>query len=151
MHAPRFGATRTRMPYTVMQAGKATGKAKTTILRAIQTGKVSANRDPVTQAWIIDPAELHRVYPTASIAPPERVRTGEMANDASARRELELVREEREREREEAQRTIEDLRRRLDRETEERREAQARLTALLSGGTGAPVRSGRGWWPWRRG
>ena len=139
------------MPYTVMQAGKATGKAKTTILRAIQTGKVSANRDPVTQAWIIDPAESTEVYPIASSTPREQVRTDEMVNDASVRRELELVREERERERRRLERTIEDLRRRLDRETEERREAQARLTALLSGDTGASVRIGRGWWPWRRG
>lgn len=50
------------MAYTLGQAAKATGKSKTTVLRAIQKGKISAGRDAHGQ-WSIEPAELHRVYP----------------------------------------------------------------------------------------
>ena len=49
------------MPYTLGQAAKATGKQKSTILLAIKSGRLSANRDDLNQ-WQIDPAELHRVY-----------------------------------------------------------------------------------------
>jgi hypothetical protein len=48
--------------YTLGQAARATGKAKPTIARAIQTGRISASRAD-DGSWAIDPAELHRVYP----------------------------------------------------------------------------------------
>lgn len=48
--------------YTLGTAAKACGLNKSTVLRAIKAGKVSAVRDPHGQ-WAIDPAELHRVYP----------------------------------------------------------------------------------------
>src|SRR4051795_4206854 len=50
------------MAYSLKQAADATGRTKPTILRAIQTGKISA-RKGVMGEWEIDPAELHRVYP----------------------------------------------------------------------------------------
>ena len=50
------------MGYTLGIAAKATGKSRTTILRAIEKGKISAKKDEHNQ-WNIDPAELHRVYP----------------------------------------------------------------------------------------
>ena len=50
------------MAYTLGKAARATGKSKTTVLRAIQKGKISAGRDAHGQ-WSIEPAELHRVYP----------------------------------------------------------------------------------------
>jgi hypothetical protein len=47
---------------------------------------------------------------------------------------------------------IGDLRRRLDQSEEERRQVQARLTALLTDQRPAPQPAARrGWWPWRRG
>jgi hypothetical protein len=46
------------------QAARATGKAKPTIARAIQTGRISASRSD-DGSWAIEPAELHRVYPSA--------------------------------------------------------------------------------------
>ena len=53
------------MPYTLKQAAESVGKSKAAILRAIQSGKISAKRGNHGQ-WLIDPAELHRVYaPTA--------------------------------------------------------------------------------------
>ena len=50
------------MAYTLGQAARATGKAKPTIAKAIQVGRISASRT-ADGAWAIDPAELHRVYP----------------------------------------------------------------------------------------
>ena len=53
------------MGYTLGLAAKATGKSKTTILRAVQKSKISAGKD-VHGNWSIDPAELHRVYPAVT-------------------------------------------------------------------------------------
>ena len=52
------------MSYTLGEAARSTGKSKTTILRAIRSGKVSAEKD-VNGAWRIEPAEVHRIYPEA--------------------------------------------------------------------------------------
>lgn len=131
-------ARRNDMPYTLKQAAEATGKSKPTILRAIQSNKVSATRDEVTNGWLIEPAELHRVYPTVT----EKVlRNTQMTHDVmpneltALRRELEIrderleaLQQERQRERQDTQNTIDDLRKRLDREGEERR----KLTAILT-------------------
>lgn len=136
------------MAYTLGEAAKATGKTKPTILRAIQTHKISAIKHEVTGAWQIEPAELHRVYqPVSADAsngvsnPHENGETlrGVMADETLLRRELALreeqlgaLREERERERGQLQAQIDDLSRRLDTEAEERRRTQAQLTALLT-------------------
>jgi hypothetical protein len=48
--------------HTVASAAAAVGRNKTTILRAINTEKISATQDE-TGEWRIDPAELHRIYP----------------------------------------------------------------------------------------
>ncbi len=119
------------MLLSVKQAAKAVGRSKPTILRAIQAHRISASKDGLTGAWMIDPAELHRVYPPASA---QQVRTEPMTQDvstdeaASLRRELALLTVERDREREQLQARIDDLSRRLDAEGEERR----RLTAILT-------------------
>lgn len=119
------------MSYTLGEAAKATGKDRATISRAIKNGKVSAAKNAHGQ-WEIDPAELHRVYPSAATAPQARA-TGDAptrngpATDAQQvqieglRAELEQVRSERD-----------DLRRRLDEETTERREVYRQLTAVLT-------------------
>ena len=52
------------MSYSLQQAADAAGVNKSTVLRAIQAGKVSATRSEHGQ-WVIEPAELHRVYPPA--------------------------------------------------------------------------------------
>jgi hypothetical protein len=49
------------MVYSLKQAGEATGRSKPSILRAIQTGKISARKSEMGE-WEIEPAELHRVY-----------------------------------------------------------------------------------------
>jgi excisionase family DNA binding protein len=49
------------MNYTLSQAAKVTGKSKSSISRAIDTGRISASRNG--NLFEIDAAELHRVFP----------------------------------------------------------------------------------------
>ena len=46
--------------YSLGAAAAATGLNKTTILRAIKSGKISGTKDVLGQWWV-EPAELHRV------------------------------------------------------------------------------------------
>src|SRR4051812_24462220 len=52
----------TAMSYSLREAATAIGMQKPGLLKAIQSGKVSAEKDANGQ-WRIEPAELHRVYP----------------------------------------------------------------------------------------
>jgi hypothetical protein len=133
------------MPYSLKHAATATGKSKPTILRAIQSGKISAEKD-VQGEWQIEPAELHRVYPPVSerTVPDETAWNDTQQGDspfetALLRAEVEQMRErfscleiDRERERREASDTITDLRNRLDQSEQERRDVNRQLTALLT-------------------
>jgi hypothetical protein len=136
---------RTAMSYSLKQAATATGKSKPTILRSIQSGKISAEKDALGE-WQVEPAELHRVYPPVSV---RNVSDKTIWNDtqrenspietALLRAEVEQMRErfshleiDRERERREASDAIADLRNRLDQSEQERREKDRQLTALLT-------------------
>jgi type II secretory pathway component HofQ len=118
------------MSYTLGEAAKASGKSKATIHRNIQSGKISATKDEATGSWMIEPAELHRVYPAVSLEQHQNreLRQSETATETLLKAQLEQEREERRRERVQLEGTIDDLRRRLDAEGEERR----KLTALLT-------------------
>jgi hypothetical protein len=113
-------------PLTLGQAAKASGRSKAGILKTIQTGRLSATRDDKGQ-WQIDPAELFRVYPATVQS--EREGTPVNAEQTTVFQEkigfLERIITGLEDERD-------DLRRRLDQSEDERRETQARLTALLT-------------------
>ncbi|MEE9319113.1 MAG: hypothetical protein V3U76_01590 [Granulosicoccus sp.] len=50
------------MKHTLGTAARATGVSKSTIYRAVKSGKLSAKRNDDGE-YAIDPAELHRVYP----------------------------------------------------------------------------------------
>lgn len=124
------------MAYSLKQAADAVGKTRPTILRAIQSRKISAQKD-VNGQWQIEPAELHRVY--ARIAVHER----ETEQDNNAlEREVALLRE-----------LVADLREDRDRWrtqaeklllTDQR--AQAIIT-LPSETPAAPAPAKRRWWP----
>jgi hypothetical protein len=125
-------------PFTLNQAAKACHKSKSAILEAIRAGRLSAGRDDKNQ-WQIDPAELFRVYPTrTSTEPlyqvdhyqPEPTPTPSDNHPTTAMMldKIASIEVERERERKQLQNTIDDLRRRLDQESEERR----KLTMLLT-------------------
>jgi hypothetical protein len=125
-----FGAPRNaggRMTqYTLAEAAKAAGKSKSTVLRSIRAGRISAVRDELTGGWLVEPAELHRLY-----AKPRDVVHGAAkdtprnGHDAAETAELRARLDD-------AHETIRDLRARLDAEAEERRKVQAQLTALLT-------------------
>ena len=145
---------RNTMKYSLADAAKATGKNKTTIQRAIKSGKISAVKG-VSGAYEIDPAELHRVFPPATSQhdaqqaasndaqrSPVALETSELERIAELKRELAVAQSRSislEEQRQQMSETIEDLRGRLDRSEE-------RVTALLV----APPQKRRGWWPWGR-
>lgn len=54
---------------TVSQAAALIGKSRSTLLRAIKSGRVSASRDADGSLWL-DPSELVRVYSVASYDAP---------------------------------------------------------------------------------
>jgi|TARA_R100000687_G_scaffold77515_1_gene70122 hypothetical protein len=111
------------MGYTLGEAAKATGKAKTTIQRAVKSGKISASKS-ASGAYDIEPSELHRVFPVT-------VAQHDIRNDAQPhekRREIEaetlrvkveMLEQQLRREED----TTEDLRKRLDR-------AESRIVSL---------------------
>jgi hypothetical protein len=50
------------MSYSLSNAAAACGVYKSTVLRSIKSGRLTATKDALGQ-WRIEPAELHRVYP----------------------------------------------------------------------------------------
>jgi hypothetical protein len=79
------------MSYTLTTAARAVGLNRTTILRAIKSGKISGAKDEHGE-WHIEPCELHRVYPpvahtdaTPQCAPSEDVELHIRATLAEAR------------------------------------------------------------------
>lgn len=124
------------MRYTLGTAAKATGKAKSTILRAIKSGIISAQKSH-DGSYEIEPSELHRVFEQNSAQQPSSNNTQPPEEQgATLRFRLEIFEAERQRERDQMQATIDDLRARLDR-------SEDRITALLA----APSKRAR-WWPW---
>ncbi len=124
------------MKYTSGKAAEATGKSKTTIHRAISSGKLSTMRNEQGE-YEIDPSELMRVYDIVTPEPQkrndmERSVTPVMLDEAPVLRaeieglkqQLALLKDERD-----------DLRRRLDEDSAERR----RLTLLLTDPTNKPA------------
>lgn len=53
--------------YNLATAAAAAGINKSTVLRHIKAGKISATRDEAG-GWQIDPAEFHRIFPPLKIA-----------------------------------------------------------------------------------
>lgn len=127
---------RNPMQYTLGTAAKATGKAKSTILRAIKSGVISAHKAD-DGSYEIDPSELHRVFPS-TVAKPDSSHDTQPNKEhcEPLRLRLQTLEAERQRERDQMQATIDDLRARLDR-------SEDRVSGLLA----APKRAR--WWPWR--
>jgi hypothetical protein len=69
------------MAFTLGTASQATGCAKSTILRAIKAGRISATRDDLGQ-WQIDPSELFRVFPALAL-PGATAQTSPIERDAT--------------------------------------------------------------------
>lgn len=115
--------------YTLGQAAKEAGCSKATISRAIKNGKLSANRLE-DKTYQINPSELqrwidsngHRNSKMKQIATPFETQETPIGNSA-LQAELEATKQIAS----DRQKTIDDLRDRLDREAEERRQITTRL------------------------
>jgi excisionase family DNA binding protein len=55
------------MALSLAEAAQATGLNRSTVLRAIKSGKISGTRDH-NGAWVVEPAELFRIFPPAEAA-----------------------------------------------------------------------------------
>lgn len=111
------------MAYTLGEAAKATGKSKTSIRRALDSGRVSGTKNDLGE-WEIEPVELHRVFPLAEH------RNGDAEAEAArpVTAVLQAKLEAAEARIADKDAVIDDLRRRLDLEAEERRKLTAMLT-----------------------
>src|SRR5689334_9599294 len=124
---------------TIREAVRRTGRSRATINRAIRSGLLSAHREATGTAWMIDPAELHRIWPEPAQEPAQEL---DHDQDAIRLRDALIATHEQ---------TIADLRHRLDQADAERRAAQERITALLTDQRPAPpAPARRSRWPWRR-
>lgn len=142
------------MKLSASQAAKETGKSIPTITRAIKSGRLSAvPADPHDKGkgWEIDPAELFRVFPPLTPASNDtHDKLGiETPNSASAlEAEIKMLHERLA----DKDDVIDDLRKRLDAESEERR----KLTMILTDQRPVPApaavaeRPRRVWWPFSR-
>lgn len=137
---------RNAMFLSLGEAAQAVGKNKSTIFRAIKSGKISASKGE-DGSYAIDPAELFRVYSAQRPAQTQHATQSEahathkdfpeisVENSVDYWRNMHVALEREkalhelsaERERRQLQATIDDLRARLDASETERRAAQARL------------------------
>jgi hypothetical protein len=115
------------MKYTLNKAAKLSGRAKSTISKAIKDGRLSAHKNS-NGGYEIDGSELHRVFPfpadDQTPVPPSNTK-GEPTNTPSDADLLSLKVTMLEAALETAHETVSDLRKRLDK-------ADDRLTALTS-------------------
>lgn len=130
---------------TLGEAAKAANVSKPTLSKAVKEGRLSAEKQP-DGSYRIQPSELFRAYPPethknrfANTNIVERdTDNGNplIANEVTSLREqLFILTQERERERNQLNAQIDDLRRRLDDEAESRRiegEERRKLTAILT-------------------
>jgi hypothetical protein len=136
---PKWNEAEHPVKYTLGKAARATGKSKTTLHRAITSGKLSAIRNTDGE-YEIDPAELMRVF---EIVTPEPQKRHDMERSVTVdetpvlraeieglKQQLALLKDERD-----------DLRRRLDEDSAERR----RLTLLLTELPAMPTRKPSLW------
>lgn len=142
---------------TLSQAAKASGKSKSTLSRAIKTGRLSATRLDDGN-FSIDPAELFRAYPATLNNPYhehsiERDATPVPAELQSRINMLELLLEK-EREAVEREREISTREREISADLKEDRDRwRQQATSLLADqrpAEPAPLVKRRRWWPFNR-
>lgn len=124
------------MRFTLSQAAKEAGVSKGTLSKALQSGRMSGERRE-DGSFQIEPAELFRVFPRKPQEPRPRTdgkptettqaTPGERAETAAEMAELRATVRLLERERETILVTVDDLRRALQEERDERRALQRQL------------------------
>lgn len=111
------------------------GVSKGTVSKAIKSGRLSYS-EKTDNGYLIDTAELFRVFPPKK---PETIDHSRLEmtssnlrnldNSTGLQREIQLLHEQLQ----DRDSVVADLRHRLDKSEEERREAQARVIGLLTG------------------
>ena len=94
---------------TLGQAAKETGVSKPTISKAISKGRLSGTKNEKGE-YEIDPSELFRVFPLASKPTVSDLQSETPIYTNYLQRELDVLQEERTRERQQLETTISDLR-----------------------------------------
>ena len=131
------------MELTLAEAAKTAKRSKQALAAAIKSGKLSATKD-ANGVWLVDTAELFRVYPTASQAPNKpdqesgRCLVGLVGDESAELRDMR-------RRMEAAEARAEELRRDRD----DWKEVAQRLTRALPAGSEPKPR--RSFWSWLRG
>ena len=121
---------------SLSQAAKLTGKSKSTINRAIKTGKLSAARHE-DGSYSIDPAELSRAF---DMEPLEGAKRCDAEPDGT--RLLERI---------EALESMLNREREISADLKEDRDRwRQQATALLSDQRSTTAATGARWWPWRK-
>lgn len=119
------------MKLSLSQAAKETGTSKPTLSRWVAKGRVSAERQQ-DGSYLIDASELDRIKSfmrNGNGSGNPQMKQSETPQESNVlQREMDVLRERIA----DKDGVINDLRRRLDEETEERRMTQAKLTALLT-------------------
>lgn len=136
---------------TLSQAAKALGKSKSTLNRAIKTGRLTATRNE-DGTFSIDPSELYRAFPEPAqnahqTLATERQRTP-VPDELHSR--ISLLEQLLEKERDTAAREREiaaDLKEDRDRW---RQQATSLLADQRPEPAPAPLAKSRSWWPWQR-
>ena len=115
------------MSLSAQEAADLVGLSKAAILKAIKTGKVSAQKDS-NGIWRLEPVEVLRVWKSASDNPRQLAQESPQQSIVGLQRENELLRE-----------TVADLRTRLDAESEERRRLSLILNESRSAAPSSPA------------
>ena len=123
--------------FTIGQAAKEAGKAKSTIKKAIDTGEMSV-AEKTSRGFKIDAAELFRVFPKRTENVP--IEQTETKNKTIENSVLQVKLEAAEQRYGDAEKTIDDLRERLSKSDDER----TRLSILLT--DQRPAEPKRKWW-----
>lgn len=79
----------TPMKYTLKQAADASGKDKSTIQRAIKSGRISANINDLGN-YEIDPSELHRVFEPVAAQHSKSIAEQQLATDLQQLQQAEI-------------------------------------------------------------
>ena len=77
------------MKYTLKQAADASGKDKSTIQRAIKSGRISASINDIGN-YEIDPSELHRVFDPVAPQHSESIAKQQLATDLQQLQQAEI-------------------------------------------------------------
>ena len=130
---------------TLAEAAKETGLTKPAIFKAIKSGKISASKDERGQ-WMIDPAELFRVYDPASKKETVEPQTAHLSLLLKLQ-ELESKLEVTDQRLLDKDREIDDLRTQRD----QWRTQAEHITRLLTDGRAHEKQKKSGVWAWLRG